>query len=147
MSNNNVVCISGPQPPASAEKALFLPDEWRRCLCSCAHCKSLLEEQQLQFIAEVESLYEPEEDHNVSSQQGLSLSIVPQGWNQSFVDGIAALDAIPARDSVLNGIRAMDDLKDHLVKFLEPFKKKKKVVTRQDIDCFFSSIKLLRREL
>ena len=56
-------------------------------------------------------------------------------------DELAILDSIPARDSVLDGIRAIDGLKERLRAFLEPFRASGRVVTRQDIDGFFASVK------
>lgn len=65
----------------------------------------------------------------------------PIDHSSGLDDELAILDSIPARDSVLNGIRAIDGLKERLRAFLEPFRGSGRIVTRQDVDGFFASIK------
>lgn len=101
---------------------IFLTDNWRTRWCRCESCLPALRAHP--YLLEEENTYEPPEDPD--SQ--LSLEEL----------GLRALERLP-RDRALDGIRAFNDMRDDLVRFLRPFAQEGKVVAEEDIRTFFES--------
>ncbi|THH09817.1 hypothetical protein EW146_g8573 [Bondarzewia mesenterica] len=101
---------------------IFLTGDWRSRWCRCELCLPQLLLHP--YLLEEEETYEPPEDPD----SRLSLEEL----------GARALERIP-RDKALDGIRAFNDMRDDLVKFLRPFAQQGKVVEEEDIKGFFES--------
>lgn len=97
-------------------RALFLADGWRQRLCGCANCREILESRGLGYLYLEEPIYEAEPDADASTP--------------SYEMGTRMLDSLVDRKAALDGIRAVDQLKARLWRFLQPFVEEKRVVTK-----------------
>ncbi|EGN94427.1 hypothetical protein SERLA73DRAFT_114653 [Serpula lacrymans var. lacrymans S7.3] len=103
---------------------IFLTEGWRERWCRCSCCLPSLESHP--YLLEEEETYEPPEDPD----SGLSLEEL----------GMRALERLP-RDRAIDGIRAFNDMRDDLIKYLRPFAQQGKVVNDADVKSFFETLK------
>ncbi|KDQ53835.1 hypothetical protein JAAARDRAFT_60941 [Jaapia argillacea MUCL 33604] len=99
---------------------IFLTEGWRERWCQCTSCLPSL--QAHPWLVEEEETYEPPEDPD----SGLTLEEL----------GLRALQRLP-RDRALDGIRAFNEMRDDLMKYLRPFAQEGKVVREEDVKAFF----------
>ena len=100
---------------------LFLPKDFRDCLCTCVRCIDRSSSKPYLYVHE--DTYSP--------PRSRSLSPVTSEGSKAEAEQ-RALSALP-REKALEGIRAYIELKDKLTSFLQPYAEGKKIVCAEDI--------------
>lgn len=119
-----------PQCPLKAMSAkvsheatdLYGLDGWRDRLCRCDDCESMYRSRKLEFLVN------PVKTHETTVDATSHDSLLELGMQQ-----LQRMD----REQAMNGVIAYNSLKDSLMLYLQDFKDRHKVVTKQDIDDFF----------
>ncbi|CEI86890.1 hypothetical protein RMCBS344292_01315 [Rhizopus microsporus] len=110
--------------PENDNVEIFLQETWREGLCRCEECLRQYKESDLEFLLAEEQTYEPEEDEDAGK------SLLEIGMEQ-----LQRIDRV----KVLESLMAYKDLAADLKNYFASFKDSGKVVTKEDIDEFFSA--------
>ncbi|KAG0758915.1 hypothetical protein G6F57_005655 [Rhizopus arrhizus] len=105
---------------------VFLQEGWREGLCKCEKCLQEYKDNKIEFLLNEEQTHEPEEDEDA----GRSLMEI----------GMEQLQRID-RVQVLESLMAYKDLASDLKNYFASFKDTGKIVTKEDIDEFFTAKK------
>ncbi|KAI9178706.1 hypothetical protein H9P43_005368 [Blastocladiella emersonii ATCC 22665] len=121
------VCISSTAPPAADTAPwLFLVDGWRDQVCRCGGCKHRAETLPLPFLYAEEPVITPDVD--------------PDAGKPLYEAGVEMLQRVD-RVRAIEGIQAMDDLSSRLKSYFKDFAESGRVVSAEDIQAFFETMK------
>ncbi|KAL7754208.1 hypothetical protein RI367_000189 [Sorochytrium milnesiophthora] len=116
---------------AAKPKNLFLKvDQFDRA-SACQQFRDSLEEHKLMYLIEDEPTWVPEAD--------------PEAGKSLYQSGMESLKKVP-RAQAIDGARALQELEAELKQFLGDFARKKRVVTKADVNGFFERFHESRKQ-
>lgn len=110
---------------------MFVQEAFREDLCYCKECLAMYEDHPM--LLEDEDIYEPPEDDDSDT-------------GSIYEAGERALHQMP-REKAIEGVLAYQKLRDALSGFLRPYAEGGKVVTKEDVERFFSERKAEEAEI
>ncbi|XP_045583105.1 putative E3 ubiquitin-protein ligase UBR7 [Procambarus clarkii] len=117
--------------------AVFLPDQWRKQLCTCEACKAKYKNEGILFLLDDEDTVAFYEESGKSHHQ--SHSAAPA---QRELEALSSLDRVTRTEMVHEYNTLSSSLRDYLRKFAE----NKKVVRDEDIREFFSQLEANKKK-
>jgi E3 ubiquitin-protein ligase UBR7 len=120
------------KPDQKSEKykggSSFWPQEWRKNLCKCRDCMNLYEKEKVLFLVDLEdSIHYYEEKGKKMVKTSM----------ESGMEALSSLD----RTQQIEAIAGYNDMKTRLMNYLQSFVVNRTIVTEDDINKFFTSMK------
>lgn len=121
--------------PATSENtyekgsSIFCKDGWRKMLCQCENCKKTYESLKVEFLVDDEDTVIHYEEKGKGNER-------PSSYDAS----LEALNSLP-RVNQINAITGYNRMKDKLFEFLQTFVVNNQIVTEEDIQRFFRTMK------
>lgn len=109
--------------------ATFWPEKWRLHLCTCSDCLRLYKEHKVEFL--------PDSEDTVHSYEEMGKS---NTHKSAFVRGMEALSNLD-RTKQIDAISEYNNMMDKLKEFLHSFVVNRQIVTEEDINRFFRTMK------
>lgn len=116
--------------------AVFLPDQWRKQLCTCDVCKAKYSDEGVLFLLDDEDTVAFYEESGKSCNQNYSAPV------QRELEALSSLDRVTRTEMVHEYNTLSLSLREYLRKFAE----NKKVVRDQDIHEFFSQLEANKKQ-
>lgn len=137
-SSSNSVCRKPTISLKTFTGASFWPIEWRSKLCKCIKCLDMYRQNGVEFLIDEEDTvhaYQEKGKAKVANQVSLS-------EQEETMSALAGMDRV----AQIEAIMAINKLKQKLTEFITPFVENDKVITTEDVDTFFKSMKTQKKD-
>lgn len=114
--------------------ATFWPEKWRQHLCKCSECLQIYKKQEVEFLPD------PEDTVHFYEEKGKT-----NDHKSAFTRGMEALSTLD-RTRQIDAISEYNKMMEKLKEYLHSFVTNRQIVTEEDINRFFRTMKNERTE-